>query len=317
MSEEKISHLKAAERVLKEASKSLTVREIWKVIERGDLISVIRGNNPAKTTLSSLLGQEFRKNPEGSIFVKDETERPTRWALKSFGDKSLDVRGNKKPKHLEENLHPVLTSFVAQSPNFCGENTVYTKTISANKSRGKYNAWVFPDMVGVLVPFKDFPKNVLDLAGRLGANSIFKLFAFELKLSLDAGNYRECFFQAVSNSSWANEGYLVAKEISQDREFLSNLERLSNSFGIGVIRLDMQNVFESEIVFPAESSKELDWATIGKMCDNPDFNQFIDNFNDAIKIGNVSPVQHDNILDEDGVTEHIRDKFGIASIDGN
>jgi hypothetical protein len=26
-------------------------------------------------------------------------------------------------------------------------------------------------------------------------------------------NVRECFFQAVSNSSWANFGYLVAAEI--------------------------------------------------------------------------------------------------------
>lgn len=44
-------------------------------------------------------------------------------------------------------------------------------------------------------------------------------------------------FQAVSNSSWANEGYLVVlQEI--DSEVLSELRRLNQSFGIGVIKLE-------------------------------------------------------------------------------
>jgi hypothetical protein len=63
------------------------------------------------------------------------------------------------------------------------------------------------------------------------------VFSFELKKSLSFGNLREAFFQAVSNSSWANEGYLVAAEISQDEDFLSELRRLSSSFGIGVVQL--------------------------------------------------------------------------------
>ena len=37
-----------------------------------------------------------------------------------------------------------------------------------------------------------------------------KLWSFEAKLLINRSNVRECFFQAVSNSSWANFGYLVA-----------------------------------------------------------------------------------------------------------
>src|SRR5262249_42218166 len=62
-----------------------------------------------------------------------------------------------------------------------------------------------------------------------------RLFSFELKKQVDRINYREYFFQAVSNSSWAHEGYLVTCAVQQQDDLLSELERLSASFGIGII----------------------------------------------------------------------------------
>ena len=101
-----------------------------------------------------------------------------------------------------------------------------------------YNEWIHPDMVGFYLPLDDWRPDVIEL-NRLSDNNSLRLFSFELKRSLTKGNYREAFFQAVSNSSWAHEGYLVAAEILQDDEFLSELERLSLSFGIGIIHLDL------------------------------------------------------------------------------
>ena len=47
-----------------------------------------------------------------------------------------------------------------------------------------------------------------------GAGQSVRLWSFEVKKELNVSNARKSFFQAVSNSSWANEGYLVATSIS-------------------------------------------------------------------------------------------------------
>lgn len=48
-----------------------------------------------------------------------------------------------------------------------------------------------------------------------------KLWSFEVKLLINRSNVRECFFQVVSNSSWANFGYLEI--IGQDTLIFSSL----------------------------------------------------------------------------------------------
>jgi len=76
----------------------------------------------------------------------------------------------------------------------------------------------------------------------------------------------------VSNSSWANYGYLVAFEINSSLS--EEMERLNQSFGIGIIELKA-NPYESEILFLAKN-KELDFKTIDKLCEiNGDFEKFI------------------------------------------
>ena len=102
------------------------------------------------------------------------------------------------------------------------------------------------------------------------------MYSFEIKKDLGFHNLRESFFQAVSNSSWANEGYLVSANIDQDEELLSELKRLSTAFGIGVIKLDIDDPDASEITFLAKHKGDLDWDTINKLAnDNPDFSKFL------------------------------------------
>ena len=64
------------------------------------------------------------------------------------------------------------------------------------------------------------------------------------KNSINRSNVREAFFQTVSNSSWADFGYLVALEIADDAA-MKELRMLSGLHGIGFIRLDMDNPPES------------------------------------------------------------------------
>ena len=68
-----------------------------------------------------------------------------------------------------------------------------------------------------------------------------------MKKTLNFTNLREYYFQAVSNSSWANEGYIVALGIDEDDSFLAELKRLNNAFGIGVIKLNAENIIMSNL----------------------------------------------------------------------
>ena len=96
-----------------------------------------------------------------------------------------------------------------------------------------------------------------------------------MKKELNYRNLREYYFQAVSNSSWSNEGYLVALKI--DNSIYDELRRLNNSFGIGIIKLNPKNIFQSEILFSAREHKNLDWDTIDRVAvENEDFISFIE-----------------------------------------
>ena len=84
---------------------------------------------------------------------------------------------------------------------------------------------------------------------------------------------KKAYFQAVSNSSWANYGYLVAFEFSDG--LTEEIERLNQSFGIGVIELN-GNPFKTKVLYPAKY-RDLDFKTIDKLCKiNKDFERFIE-----------------------------------------
>ena len=109
-----------------------------------------------------------------------------------------------------------------------------------------------------------------------GSGQNVRLWSFEVKKELTSANIRSSYFQAVSNSSWAHEGYLVATSISnQDTE--EELRMLSALHGIGVILLNPENPTESEILLPAKRRQDADWQTINRILkENKDFKHFID-----------------------------------------
>lgn len=77
---------------------------------------------------------------------------------------------------------------------------------------------------------------------------------------------------SLSNSSWANYGYLVALEINPDR--MEELERLSTMFGIGVIQLSPETT-KTKVIFPS-TKRRLDFRSIDKLSEiNTEFEQFI------------------------------------------
>ena len=156
-------------------------------------------------------------------------------------------------------------------------------------------------------PFNDYSKETRDLQTSLSVSSI-KLYAFELKIHINYTNLRQSFFQAVSNSSWANEGYLVCLDFDDDPDFRNELQRLSNSFGIGIIKLNVKSINESDVVFPARSKEIIDWDTVNRLAeDSPDFKRFISNLVEDIKLGKIKS-NYDKVMNDEEFNKYLREK---------
>lgn len=87
-------------------------------------------------------------------------------------------------------------------------------------------------------------------------------------------NCRECYFQAISNSS--NEGYLVGCHINtQNTELMDLLKRLHASFGIGVIDL-RTNEDKSAILLNAKYKEKIDYTVALELSEkNKKFSGFL------------------------------------------
>jgi len=178
------------------------------------------------------------------------------------------VKVDKTKTYDERDLHNLLSSYL--------KNTgIYSKTIFHEQSNGKDNnqIWTHPDMVGIkfLNLQTKASQNFLKSINRVDT---FKLSSYEIKKEINSdSDLKKAFFQAVSNSSWANYGYLVAFEFSDS--LTEEMERLNQSFGIGVIELNA-NPYQSKILFPAKF-RNLDFKTIDKLCKiNKEFEKFIE-----------------------------------------
>jgi hypothetical protein len=164
-------------------------------------------------------------------------------------------------------------------------------------------------MVGFYLPLDDWRPDVIEF-NRLSDNNSLRLFSFEIKKTLTKANYRESFFQALSNSSWAHEGYLVAADIKQDVELMSELSRLTSSFGIGIIQLDLEDIDSSQILFPARSRPLLVWETINKLSEqNPDFEKFIQDVRIDFESKRIHRSEFDEIVKD--IRKYIHDKLKI------
>jgi hypothetical protein len=302
-----LTFLQLAVKVLKDAEQPLTYQEIWSDAEDRGLSAAVstKGKTPW-ATLGSQLYVDVRDN-EASNFVIAK-KRPARFFLKTR-EQEIDLSAPNLPdrtkkrtakqdsvKYMEKDLHPVLAYYAYADPSFNHGRPVYLKTISDKISKkGGYSEWTNPDMVGFSYPFDEWSTEVLKFNELLDKNSLVT-YSFELKKVLNKSTYRESFFQAVSNSSWAHQGYLVAAEIAEDDDLLSELERLTNAFGIGIIRLDINDFSSSRVVFPAKKREELDWETVSKLSDqNSDFREFLNNVRIDITSNKPHRAEYDEI----------------------
>ena len=258
--------------VLAISDKPLSAMEIWNVgVTKGfDKKLETKGKTPW-ATIGAQIYTDIKTNETLSKF-KQVSRRPALFTLsdKHFSPTVVSQRQAEnenleiKNSYHERDLHAPLVKFLKTNNYF----KCYTKTVFHEKSKkGKLNQdkWTYPDLIGIYFPFGEFEPLTLKSLN-LFKEKTYKVFSFEMKKKIDLGNLRSEYFQAVSNSSWANEGYLVAPVITiENEEFLSELTMLNNAFGIGVIKLNIEIPEESEILFYSKQKQHLDSNMLDKL----------------------------------------------------
>lgn len=247
---------------LEKLNKQSTYQEVTDYIKNNELY--ISDGKTLEATVSALLGDFIRKN-DTRIGRLKEGRTYFYYLTKNQLENTIDLSNieqkiDKKTKidFYERDLHPLFVSYL-KSQN------IFSKTIlheESKNSRDETQKWVHPDIIGV-----KFTKLNSDITSRLlktlEKKDSCEIISYELKKEINSDyELKKSYFQAVSNSSWANRGYLVALDINTN--LYSELERLNKAFGIGIIKLH-SNPFESQILFQS-SFRELDYQTIDKLC---------------------------------------------------
>ncbi|MBC7954177.1 MAG: HrgA protein [Rhodospirillaceae bacterium] len=251
-------------------------------------------------------------NPDIAV---DTSRRPLRLFVDSQGDAVATVPlGQEDVEKLLDEIEievdpPITIAAIAKAPSqdrledqgehdlyaplqrfLFGELSIVSKRIRESASsnrRGKNgNKWLHPDIVGMLAPGQHWNSIVRECSMELPTRKA-KLISVEVKVRLTSSDIREYFFQAVSNSLWANRAYIAAVEIKGE-DTLEELNMLCALHGIGYLSIDPANFMESRILIPARERDEVDWASANRIAEeNGDFRTYLQNVLNYLKTGHV------------------------------
>ncbi len=261
-------------KVLEDNQGSYTYLEVLKMIDAKNYIDWTNAKTPSDT-IGAQLGHFIRLNDSRVKRVKGKkgfeyylSKYESDLNLSEVVSKDITSKKETTKKYQERDLHKLLSSYL-KSQNISSKTIFHEKS---SKSKDDHQKWIHPDMIGInFLNLKNKSSNALLKV--INKADAFDLISYELKREIKSDyELKKCFFQAVSNSSWSNYGYLVAFEIS--RNLMDEMERLNQSFGIGIIELS-GNPYESKILFQPKY-KELDFKTMDKLCEiNSEFEKFI------------------------------------------
>ena len=250
------------------------------------------------TQVSAEIGTQTRRMLKGDkhVFIQDKPRPRVFWydpdttrdqfdeQVNEGVDDEDEIVSNETAKLSEHDLYPILMSYLKS------ELGLYCQRIDEKKSRNTRgrggNQWLHPDIVAMQPVDKEWHPLVKSCV-KEGSGQRVRLWSFEVKKDLKSSNARESYFQAVSNSSWANEGYLVATSISTS-VVEQELRMLSALHGIGVILLNPENPTESDMILPARSRAEVDWQSANRLVDeNKDFREYIEQVSTYYQTGRL------------------------------
>ena len=226
--------------ILNKSNIPLSAQEIWK--QNKNLLQAFYQGKTPESTLQSRLGDFIRENDtrvsrhqDGSVYKYYSTLNKNR---NNEDTKNTDHPIKENKSYVEKSLHPLLATFL---------NTQKQIPITINHNESKKDGqanWVYPDLVSV--EFIEYDKSN-EFFRQMNTSESIILRSYEIKKEIHSDReLKEYFFQAVSNSSWSHYGYLVALEINE--KLKSEIERLNDAFGIGIIKLN-PNTFTSSLWF--------------------------------------------------------------------
>ncbi|GAA7986153.1 COG2958 family protein [Helicobacter pylori] len=271
--------------ILEIIKEPIKVTEIYhkakELFEKGEIENMFDyGGNTPNQSVSSSIYTALNKGEE-LPFLKTQ-EKPVLIALKGMAKEPvLNAQKSSIPSApgakiaYERDLRPFLTYMACHNENL----KCYTKTIfheGSLKSPKGMDRWLYPDMVGVRFLHAELSNENLIAFSKKFDTLPVKLVSFELKKEISVNNCRECYFQAISNSSWANEGYLVGHHIAtHDPKLMDLLKRLHASFGIGVIDLRTDED-KSAILLNAKYKEKIDYTVALELSEkNEEFSGFL------------------------------------------
>ncbi|QDK11326.1 COG2958 family protein [Helicobacter pylori] len=266
--------------VLEAIKEPIKVTEIYdkaqELFEKGEIENMFDcGGKTPNQSVSSYIYTALKKGEELPFFKVQEN--PALIALKSaMNEPVLNTQKPSAPSvkimH-ERDLHQFLTYMAFYNENL----KCYTKTIfheESLKSPKGMDRWLYPDMVGVRFLHAELSNENLIAFSKKFDTLPVKLVSFELKKEISVHNCRECYFQAISNSS--NEGYLVGRHIdTHNPQLMDLLKRLHASFGIGVIDL-RTDADKSAILLNAKYKEKIDYTVASELsAKNEKFSGFL------------------------------------------
>lgn len=281
--------------------------EIWKQACAKGLEQKLDSANPTKQALSVILRTELKK-PNTPFFAK--SSNPTLFGIKGkhtqeltdedaqayqeSQDETSQSEGNEGVK--ERDLHPLFVKFASENLGILCK-TIYHERSTKGKA-GK-NKWLHPDIVGIDTnPYNFRSEKAFKFLEKSEIPHI-RLYSFELKTCIGFGDFKQSYFQAVSNSSWAHEGYLVVfSEV--DDEIVETLRKLNSRFGIGLIKVG-RDIESFEIVIPAKQ-QSLDPFMIDELAKN---NEDFENFLESIFERGLTKFVFDEVLSDEKLKAYL------------
>ena len=213
--------------------------------------------------------------------IKTTEGRPRKFYYTEDSD-TEQIKQVSTTKYAEADLYQKLSDYL-----LIEIRKVYTKRIDEKQSRNTQgsggNEWLYPDIVGVEILSEGWDDEIIDCIDK---DKRIKLWSFEVKSQINRSNIRKSFFQAVSNSTWANLGYLVAGEVETNA--MDELLILSNLHGIGFILLNVEDPSESQILIPAKERAEIDWNIANRLSnENKGFKDYIQHIREFYQTGKL------------------------------
>ncbi|MCY4419201.1 MAG: hypothetical protein OXB93_05075 [Cytophagales bacterium] len=228
-----------------------------------------------------------------------KTEAPPKGTSDSSSKRGEKNKSDEDLKYEKDLYDPLSYCFggYKKRGEYCFGAKVHTQIFEGQGGGKGGQEWTFPDVVGVQFEEEKDGKispletrsnhDILSFLERrtLGDNR-FRLFSFEVKREITQRSFHDCYMQAVKNSSWAHEGYLVAARVDEKiNKDNTKFKAITDKFGIGIVEIREDG--STDIRIEATPVEEVNWDDANDLFRSRSFRNFIKGVNDSLGYNDI------------------------------